>query len=286
MLFIDRPTPDAPSGIWAVDLNGNPPQFVSDRLGIYTADLNKRAFLQNGVTTIEDLSSGERWPIANGGRAVSFSPDGEWLAWTSGQDGPPFDRAQREVWVSRIDGSEPQMAFAAEGGGFSGWFPDGRLLISRRLQAPEGGQVFWALSWNGDNAPELLELGRGGRLREPQISLDGNWLAYLATFSEDSNLDGLWIVNTMTGERRKLTVFGGYRWRDADRLFVIPMDLSEPNHRLVQVHADSGFVEPLVAPSDLEFKIAAGDWAVSPDGSRIVFVSANDRNLWLLYGNW
>jgi len=30
------------------------------------------------------------------------------------------------------------------------------------------------------------------------------------------------------------------------------------------------------------FKIANNDWAVSPDGSQLVFLSARDRNLWLV----
>jgi hypothetical protein len=28
--------------------------------------------------------------------------------------------------------------------------------------------------------------------------------------------------------------------------------------------------------------IAGGDWALSPDGTRLVFVSALDHNLWVL----
>jgi hypothetical protein len=35
-------------------------------------------------------------------------------------------------------------------------------------------------------------------------------------------------------------------------------------------------------PALLFFKIANGDWSVSPDRSRIVFRSALDGNLWML----
>jgi hypothetical protein len=34
--------------------------------------------------------------------------------------------------------------------------------------------------------------------------------------------------------------------------------------------------EPGVSP----FKIANGDWRVSPGGDEIIFVSAEDRNIW------
>jgi Tol biopolymer transport system component len=282
VLFIDKPAPDAPSGLWSVDLEGNPPEFFTDQLGIYAPDMSKRAFLQNGTTFVEDLTSGERWSILNGGRAVSFSPDGTQLAWTAGQAGPPFDSARREVWVSYYDGTEAGNVYTTPGGGFSDWFPDGRLLVSSRLQAPESGQVYWALTPGNAEQPELLEVGRGGRLREPAMSADGSWLAYLVSFSDDPNLDGLWIANTHTGERRRLDVFGAYRWRDDQRLLVVPLDLSQPFHHLLQVEAASGSITALTDPQATPFKIAAGDWSVSPDGQRVVFVSAEDGNIWLL----
>jgi hypothetical protein len=36
--------------------------------------------------------------------------------------------------------------------------------------------------------------------------------------------------------------------------------------------------DPAVTP----FRISAGDWSVSPDGSKIAFVSAVDRNIWVI----
>jgi Tol biopolymer transport system component len=37
-------------------------------------------------------------------------------------------------------------------------------------------------------------------------------------------------------------------------------------------------MDPDVTP----FKIANGDWAVSPDGRHVTFVENRDRNIWLL----
>lgn len=282
VLFIDRPNPDAPSGIWGVDLSGNPPQFVSDKLGIYSPQMDKRAFFESGATVVEDLSTGERWRIPNGGRAVSFSPDGNWLAWTAGQSGPPFDSAQREVWVSLFDGSQARSVYEATGGGFAGWFPDGRLLVSSREGGSDLGQVLWALSLGEDGLGTTTELGRGGRLREISISPDGRWLAYMSSFSPDPNEDGLWLVDTQSGGGDRLEVFGAYQWRDASHLLVVPLDYGQPSHRMVQVDAASGEVQTLTDPAVTPFKISAGDWAVSPDGDKVVFVSADDGNLWLL----
>ena len=284
LLYIDRPSRDAPAGLWRVDLPGGAPQFVTERLGVYSPDLQRRAFLSGGETLVEDLQTGEQWRIPNDGRAVSFSPDGQWLAWTAGQSGPPFDRARREVWISRADGSQAQMVFASPRGGFEGWFPDGRLLVSGAASEDGGSQALWAL--NLDNSrpdqPDLLELGQAGRLREAKISPGGSWLVYLATFSADPAQDGLWLADTRSGERWLLEHFGGFHWRDDEHLLLVPLDLQQPLHWLVQIEAASRQAVTLTDPLQTPFKIANGDWRVSPDGHKLVFVSAADGNIWLL----
>lgn len=284
VLYIDRPSADSPSGLWGVDLQDGQPEFISDQLGIYSKDMQLRAFLMNGGTVVERLESGEQWTISNGGRAVSFSPDGFWVAWTTGQSGPPFDSAERQVWVSRVDGSQARQVFEAIRGGFGGWFPDGRLLVSGLVEGSEGEQAYWALSLEQslEGQASLVELGCGSRLREAKISPDGSWLAYLATFSADSGQDGIWLVNTHSGERQRLGIFGGYHWHDGGRLLVVPLDLSQPVHQLLQVQADTGQVAALTDPAVTSFKIANGDWCVSPAGDKIVFLSAYDGNIWLL----
>lgn len=281
VLYIDRPSADAPSGLWGVPVQGGEPQFITDQLGIYSPDMQLLATLVNGTTIIERVATGEQWTIPNDGRAVSFSPDGSWVAWTAGQSGPPFDTAQRQVWISRFDGSQVQEVFSSVSGGFAGWFPDGRLMVSGRVEGSDTEQAYWALSLDSEQ-PGRVELARGERLRDALISKDGNWLAYMVTFSQDPAQDGLWLVNTHTGERRLLDVFGSYQWRDGDRLLVVPLDLSQPAHRLLQVQAATGEVQVLTDPAAMPFRIANGDWSVSPDGRSVVFSSAQDGNIWVL----
>ena len=284
ILFLDKPSPDAPAGIWRVDLAGGAPQLFTDRLGIYSADFSLRAFPLKGQTFIERMADGERWVIANGGRSVSFSPDGARIAWVGGSSGPPFDTPQRQIWISNVDGSQARLVHTMFGGGFSGWFPDGRMLVNGRLSGDEEGQALWALTLPAEEGgePQLVELARGGRLRSVTLSPDGAWLAYVVTFSSDSAEDGLWLVNTLTLEQRRLDIFGAFRWRDGQRLLVIPLDLEQTVHRLFQVQAASGQIEPLTDPAVTPLRIASGDWSVSPDGNRVIFVSALDYNIWLL----
>jgi Tol biopolymer transport system component len=284
ILYIDRPSAEAQSGLWGVGLQGGQPEFITDKLGIYSPDMQLRATLVNGRTVVERLDSGEQWTIPNNGRAVSFSPDGTWVAWTAGQSGPPFDSARRQVWVSRFDGSQANQVFDAIRGGFGGWFPDGRLLVSGLAAEAGSEQAYWVLNLEGslEDQASLAELGRGGRLREAKISLDGSWLAYMVSFSQDPDQDGIWLVNTHSGERKRLDIFGGYQWRNGERLLVVPLDLRQPVHQLLQVQADTGQVTTLTDPAVTPFKIANGDWSISPVGDKIIFLSAEDNNIWTL----
>jgi Tol biopolymer transport system component len=284
IFYVDRPSADMPSGLWGVDLLGGETEFVTDQLGIYSADMQLRAFPLNRQTVVERLTSGEQWIIPNDGRAVSFSPNGEWVAWTAGQSEPPFDRAVRQVWVSRTDGTEAQQVFEAVRGGFGGWLPDGRLVVSGLVGEAGTEQAYWAMEIMQSNEGQgvMVELGRGGRLREAKISPDGSWMAYLVSFSQDPNEDGIWVSDTRSGKKRRLEVFGGYNWQDDNQLLVVPLDLNQPVNQLLKVQADTGQVEILTDPEVTPFKIANGDWSVSPRGDQVTFLSAEDGNIWLL----
>jgi Tol biopolymer transport system component len=284
LLFIDRPDPGAPAGIYGVDLQGGPPQLFTQRLGLYSADMQYLAFPQNGVAVVERLADGQRWRIANGGRAVSFSPDGSQIAWTAGQSGPPFDTAQRCIWVSKLDGSQARTVADVIAGGLIGWFPDSRLLLSGRRDPGEAQSSLWALT-PGQTASESQwqELVRTEqRMRSVSLSPGGGWLVYLVSFASDPAADGIWLVDTFGGQPKRLALFGGYQWRDEGRLLVIPLEPGASSQQLWQVEASNGQALPLTDPAVTPFKIANGDWSVSPDGHRIAFVSALDNNIWLL----
>jgi hypothetical protein len=284
VLYIDKPATEAPSGIWGVDLLGSEPVFVTERLGIFSPDQLLRAFPLQGQTYVQRLTDDQTWTIPNGGREVVFSRDGARVAWTTGRTQPPFDTAERQVWISSVDGSGAQSIFTGYGVGVNAWFPEDRVLVSGRLPPPESLQVLWMLvpPANGADGWSAVELARGSRLRGVSISPGGEWLAYVSTFSGDPAQDGLWLLSIRTMERRKLDLFGAYRWRDGDHLLLVPLDLSQPNHRILQIEASSGTIKQLTLPGVSPFKIANGDWSVSPDGKHVAFVSAWDGNIWLI----
>lgn len=279
VLFLDKPSADSPAGLWGVNVMGGSPELVTERLGIYSNDMALLAYPQGGQTTVERLADGQTWTIPSGGRAVAFSPDGTQLAWTAGQTGPPFDSARRQMWVSQADGSQAKAVIDVYGGGFAGWFPDGRLLVSGRLAADETYSGLYAVS---PNDGRILLLASGGRLRSASISPGGSWVSYLSTLSSDPASNGLWLVSSTSGEARQVEHFGAPRWQDDAHLLLIPLDLNQALHQVWQIDAQSGQARSLTEPAITPFKVANGDWSVSPDGRQIAFVSASDHNIWLL----
>lgn len=284
LLFLDKPAPDAPTGIYQAFLEGRETALFTEKLGIYHLPLGLVAYPEGGQTYVERIESGERYTIPNGGRALTFSPNGGQVAWTAGESGPPFDTARREIWISNFDGTNPQQLLTLIGGGFSGWISEWELLVTGRQTPEETDSALWVFS-RQDNS--LRELVRGGRIRSICLAPGGAWVAYLVTFALDPAQNGLWIQNIVTGERVQLDLFGGYRWRDADHLLIIPLDpnaASGPvaSHQLWEVDATTGDSRPLTDPALTPFKVAEGDWTVSPDGRYVAFVSATDRNIWVL----
>ncbi len=277
--FIDRPDPNGPSGLWGVSAAGGEPQLIAERIGVFSPDRTLIAYPEGGQTFVERVG-GERWAIANvAGRAVTFSPDSRLILWQAASSSENFDRRVVEVWVANVDGSEARVVARLIGGGVSGWFPDGQRLLINGRESTSVDPFLAALNL-GDESLTLIT--RGPRLRGGTLSPGGGWVVYQITFSGDSAQDGVWVVRTDGSAARRLEVFGAYRWRAEGRLLVIPLEMGAASHRLLEVEAASGAVRGLTDPAFTAFRIAGGDWSPSPDGQRVVFVSADDHNLWVI----
>lgn len=284
--YIDRPTTTSPSGIWGIAVAGGEPQFITDRLGLYSPDRALLAFPEGGRTIIERLATGERWVAPSAGRAIAFSPDGQLIAWSLASSTVNFDRRLVEVWVANVDGSDARQVAQLRGGGFSGWFPDSqRLLISGRDEAATAtgetaAQFIGVLNLADDTLQPFLT---GQNFRGTSLSPGGGWLLYTVAFSGDPALDGQWVVPTSGGAPRRVEPYGAVRWRAEGRLLTIPIEWGSPaGLRVVEIEAATGAVRALTDPALTPLPIAGGDWSLSPDGRRLVFVSTVDRNLWVL----
>lgn len=314
VLFIDKPSPSLPTGIWAVDVAqpGPTPELLTERIAFYTPDLTLRTELNDDRTFIERLadppsstasgaeastpegdSSSEEgllaepdstpetaWEVPSEGQPVFVSPGQKRIAWQKSDEDLPFERRTTQVWVADLDGSVPQMVADLPRGGFSGWISDDVILLTGRDSLDDQEQALFALSMVDESR---VELARGERLRGGLLSPDGLWLTYFMALDDDASQNGVWLVSTDGSERHKLErdLFGAYQWRDGHRLLIIPLQPEATSHEIWEFDAETGQARWLT-DGLTPFKIANGDWSVSPDGRYVAFVESQDRNIWLL----
>jgi hypothetical protein len=276
--FIGSPYTGSEAGLWKIALEQGEPDFITPISGVYAPDVSMAAFPLKGQTFIERLETGEIWMVPNGGRKVHFSPDGFQIAWTAWEllQGKRF---LRPMWISQADGTHAQEVAALYGWGFTDWFPDGRLLVHGRTEYGEEFNAYWIASPEDGS---LTELVRGFRLSYGSVSPEGRWVAYHNVLDPRPEENGLWVIDTKTLDRKKLDVFGPFQWRSEGRLVVVPLDIDSALHRLTEIDIESGIATSLVDPEAAHLKIAGGDWALSPDGRWLAYVSAEDYNIWVL----
>jgi len=283
VLFIDRPAPDVSVGIWGVDVTRpNPtPELVTERIAFYTADMTLLVELSEDTTVIERLADGARWTVPAGGRPVSISPGQKRIAWQVTDESLPFERQITQVWVASLDGTDARQVATLPRGGFGGWISEDVLLLSGRVSLESREQVLYDFSLNSGDTTGLIQ---AERLRGGLLSPDGAWLACYVALDPDPSQNGLWLVRTDGSERRQLDrdLFGAYQWRDAERLLIIPFRPQAVSHEFWEVDVSTGEARRLTDPTITPFKVANGDWTVSPDGRHVAFVESRDHNIWLL----
>lgn len=215
-----------------------------------------------------------------GGRPVSISPDRKRIAWQVSNDAP-FEGRVTQIWVAGLDGTRSRQVAELPRGSLQAWISGELLLVSGREALQSREQVLYALSL-GDGT--MLELVRSEHLRGALLSPNGNWLAYYVALDEDPTQNGLWLMRTDGSKQYKLdrALFGAYQWRDSRRLLIVPFRPEAISHELWEYDVETGEARRLTDPDVTRFKIANGDWSVSPDGRRVAFVESRDHNIWVL----
>lgn len=289
--FIDKPAADQPVGIWGVSIVAPQvaPEFITDRLEESTASPAFLIDTDNNITVIERRADGERWTVPAGGRTVSISPDETRIAWTVTNSDAPSSQQVTALWLANLDGSEARQIATLPRGGLSGWIDEDSLLISSRESLESREQILSAYNLADGTRTELA---RGERLRSQVLSPSGGWLVYYVTFDADAAKNGLWMVKTDGSQSVHLDdeLFGAYQWRgcpdgcspEDDRLLIVPFEPDTPFHWLVELNPATSEMQQLTDPTVTPFKIANGDWRVSPDGNAVAFVENNDRNIWMI----
>lgn len=280
--FIDRP-PGGETGIYEARLDAPlaPPALLTTTVGSYSPDQRWRIELATGRTTLHRLADGAAFDVPAGGRSVTFSPDGSRIAWQSTNPGASFERQVARIVVAAPDGSGAAEVAQLPRGSLADWLGPDALLVRGRETADSDVEVLWRQPLDGSARTEIL---RSERLRNLALSPDKRWLAYTVSGAAAADANGLWLapVDGAAPPRKLDGLFGAYRWRDGGRLVIVPFDVGAPSMRLVEVDAASATARPLTDPASLPLRIAAGDWSISPDGRHVAYVSAGDRNIWVL----
>ena len=110
--------------------------------------------------------------------ALSFSRDGEWIAYASYPEG--------DLWRSRTDGSQRlQITFPPMQSYHPRWSPDGKKIVFEAMASSDKPRKTWLVAAQGGSLEELLP--STGRMRNATWSPDGNALLYAAR--SPANLD-------------------------------------------------------------------------------------------------
>lgn len=234
----------------------------------------------NGQVTIRRLSDRAEWAVQTQGVLPAISEDNGQLLWEVWRGTYlPGEPAQTvETWVSNLDGSNARMVWLQRGG-WSVWLDEARLLIV----TPKVDQPDTTLTIYDTRDGSSFVLGVWNWMRHLTVAPGGGRLMFVLTAQPDPAASGIYTIETKVGAAaEQLPWFGGWRWRDANSVYYIPFDVSSSSQILAYYHIPSRTDRYLTDPNVLSFTIANGDWAVSPDGSKIAFTNARDLNMWLL----
>lgn len=132
--------------------------------------------------------------------ALSFSRDGEWIAYASYPEG--------DLWRSRTDGSQRlQITFPPMQSYHPHWSPDGKKLAFEAMASADQPRRTFLVAAQGGNLEELLP--GTGRMRNATWSPDGNALLYAARSPAKPDTPVILMLNLNT---RQITELPGSAW--------------------------------------------------------------------------
>lgn len=260
-------------GLYRVGLEGNAPELFTPTVGDYSPDLRLVARPDGDAVQITNLS-GEAVARLEGATRASFSPENRYVLWSQRDTSGPFDARAANLFVGPL-GEATAWVAGTYGGGFAGWLDDARFLVVGKPSAEADYRQLYTVDIPTGETRELMRMTEPGRISGVAPSPGGDWVAYSVLFDPAGERNGLWLVRAGGEDNQKLEPYGSYRWRDSEHLLVIPLEPGEPR-RLLEVAVETGETRELEVPP---LDIANGEWSVSPDGSRLLFLSNEDENL-------
>jgi hypothetical protein len=284
--FIDQPAPDAPLGVWGVNMDRLELglHLITQHLGVSSPDGSLIAYpdRSTGLAVVERLADGQQWEIDTQGHSLSFTPDSRHVTWTAYDEDAPRDNRQETMWLANLDGSDARVLLRERRTNVLAWLSNTELLITRRIPGSTDVQLL-TLSVADGSRHELLQMPR---MRGAAFSPDKRHLVYYVSFEAEADKNGVWLLDLQNPAQapRKLPWWGTYRWRDNQNLVYVPFDAEATQHNFYEYNVVSDQTRALF-PDGTNLTIANNDWRVSPDGHKIVLVAAQGMQLdglWVL----
>lgn len=237
---------------------------------------------QSGQVIIHRLNDGAEWNVQTQGTIPAISADNSRLLWELRAQNvlPGQPDSITEFWVSDLLGQDARRVLAQPGGS-ARWLDETRLLISTPLE-----DRITMLSVFDTRDDSSYTLGSWPWMRGLDISPGGERLMFYLTRNPDPALNGVYTIETQPeAQAQQLTWFGGWRWRDAHSVYVIPFDPTTDRQSLLYYDLLTGENRLLIDRDAATFSVTGGDWSVSADGQRVIYLSAPDNTLWLFEQN-
>jgi murein DD-endopeptidase MepM/ murein hydrolase activator NlpD len=234
--------------------------------------------LVNGETVLRRLNDNAVLTLNTGGVIPAVSADNSRLMWINrdGQAVPGGRAVLADIWVSDLNGANARRV-TQQPNANALWLDSYRLLISVRAANLTLLSVLDTIS----GAEHTL--GTWKNLREISPAPGGSRLLFYLSFQDDPAADGVYLIGTEPGATaQKLDWFGAWRWRDAESVYLIPYEPTNPIQTLWWVNLADGARRPLTDPATQPLQIVNGAWEVSPDGRQVLFLNAFDDRLWVM----
>lgn len=292
--FIDRDPITGQTGVFGVSITepAAGPQLINARLGLYSPDGRYLAYPDriNGLAVFEDLITGEVWSLDLAESSPIFTPDSQQIMWIESDRDTPFEFRRNTYWIADVRGENRRQLAVIRGGGFDGWLDEEHFLLETTDERdpdrdPEViKRIYWQMSIVDGTMTELFRVERA---RGTTFNPSKTRLVYYTILAKDPSKNGVWLMDLTQPELipQALPFLGSYQWQDDEHLIYIPFDPEAESHQFYRYNVNTGETTLLNNPEQPEIVVANNDWAVSPDGQKIVLLASKPPaldGLWLL----